>query len=406
MFKLVIDKNIKLGDLDSLYKQLYRHVKVDVTVDLFLPKQLENNYVGLVPSLYQFVFTWMRYSKSGMLLLDIDNPKKTDLYKLYENELMFPVISLVWNKNGVYNKTGKINLRSYLKPFNTVFFDKMKSVESLKGWKLLLTNFDHLPEDRGILPCFELNGSFISNESKLSNSLKDGIKQVLNFSLDAEKTYNVVKEHLIGITYELMKNTFEWGKDDENRVPLDPNIRGLLIQFYKKTRIKLKEEFKSHKGLFDYFNSNVLKENVKSELFFLEIDVFDSGIGFVKKYKSLNPSENSRDADIVKKCMIKHNTSAKGLEKDDKGIGLDRILTILDRKGFLRIKTGNVCLYRNLITHPYKRIDKDNVAEMEMFDWSNNSNNDYTQFDEADGTVISIIYPLSYDLENEQLLHI
>lgn len=398
MFKLIIDKNIKLDELDSLYKQLYRHIKVDVTVDLLLPNQLENNYVGLVPSLYQFVITWMRYQKSGMLLLDIDNPEKTDLNKLYENELLFPIISLVWNKNEVYNRIGKINLRSYLKPLNTTFFDKMKSVESLKGWKLLLTNFDHLPEDRGILPCFELNGSFIANESKLSNSLKNGIKQVLAFSQDAEKAYTIVKEHLIGITYELMKNSFEWGKDDEHRVPLDPSIRGLLIQFYKKNRTKLKEEFKNHKGLYEYFNSDVLKENVKSELFFLEIDVFDSGIGFVKKYNSLNTSENLRDIDIVKKCMIKHNTSAKGLEKDDKGIGLDRILTILNGKGFLRIKTGKICLFRNLITHPYKRIDKDSVEDMELFDWSKNSNNSYTQFDEAEGTVISIIYPLSYDI--------
>ena len=393
MFKITIDKNIRLDELDTLYQQFYSHVKADVTVDLLLPKELDNNYVGLVPSLYQYVITWMRYSKSGKLLIDIDKPETTDFDKLYENELLFPVVSLLWNKNEVYNKTGKINLRPYLKPKNTLFFDKMKAVESLKGWKLLLTNFDHLSEDKGILPCFEINGAFIANESKLSNSLETGIKQVLGFSQDAEKTYNQVKAHLIGIAYELMKNTFEWGKDDEYRVPLDPSVRGLLIKFYKKTRTKLKEEFKSHQGLSEYFKSDILKENVKSELFFLEIDVFDSGVGFVKKFKSQNPDSNLKDVDIVKKCMIKHNTSAKGLEKDDKGIGLDRMLTILDRKGFLRIKTGKVCLYRNLISHPYKKLNKESIAEMELFDWKKNSNKEYTTFAEAEGSVITIIYP-------------
>jgi hypothetical protein len=401
MFLIKIDKNIKLEEVQSIYQQLNSHIKADVIVDLLLPKSLENNYIGLLPALYQYIITWMRYPKSGKLLLDVDNPDLTDFEELYENELLFPAVSLLWNKNEVFNKTGEINLRGYLRPFNIKFFDKMKSVVALKGWKLLLTNFDHLSEDRGILPCFELNGTFIANESKLSNSLESGIKTVLGYSSDAEKTYHQVKKHLIGISYELMKNTFEWGKDDEDRVPLDPSVRGLLIRFYKKNRTKLIEEFQSHKGLSDYFKSKVLKENAKSELYFLEIDVFDSGVGFVKKYKSLNPLDKElTDFDIVKKCMIKHNTSAKGLEKDDKGIGLDRILTILDKKGFLRITTGKVCLYRNLISHPYKKLSKDSIAEMELFDWKKNSNNNYTSFYETEGSVVTIIYPLSFDITN------
>ena len=401
MFKIKIEKNVKLEDLDKLYQNLNSHIKADVSVDLVLPKEIESNYVGLVPALYQFIITWIRYKKSGKLLLDIDKVNETALDKLYENELIFPIISLLWNKCEIYNSTGKINLRSFLKPKNVAYFDKMKSVEAQKGWKLLLTNFDHLPEDRGILPCFELNGLFNTNETQLSNSLKNGVKQVLGFSQDAEKTYNLEKDHLIGIIYELMKNTYEWGKDDENRVPLDPSIRGLLIKFYKKTRTKLIDEFKYHQGLSNYFKSDVLKENVKKELFFLEIDVFDSGVGFIKKYKSLNPNEKLKDPDIVKKCMIKHNTSAKGLEKDDKGIGLDRILTILDKKGFLRVKTDSVCLYRNLISNPYKKIQKENINDMELFDWKKNSNKDYTSFQLAEGSVITIIYPLSFDLTNE-----
>lgn len=401
MYKIQISKNISLEDIESIYQELYRYIKNDVTVDLLLPKELDNNYVGLVPALYQYVITWVRYSKSGKLLLDVDDPEKADFEKLYENELLFPIVSLTWNKNGVFNKKGDINLRAYLKPFNTKFFDKMKSVEALKGWKILLTNFDHLTEDRGILPCFEINGTFVTNETKLSNSLNPALKNVLSFSRDAENSYNQIKKHLIGITYELMKNTFEWAKEDESKVSLDPNIRGLLIRFYKKTRNKLNEEFKTHKGLKEYFSSNILKENAKSELFFLEIDVFDSGVGFVKKFRSLNTDQNLTDIDIVKKCMIKHNTSAKGLDRDDKGIGLDRMLTILDGKGFLRIKTGSVCLYRNLISHPYKKLNKECISDMELFDWDKNTNNQYSSYLETEGSVITIIYPLSFELTNE-----
>src|SRR5690606_28459534 len=98
------------------------------------------------------------------------------------------------------------------------------------------------------------------------------------------------------------KNTFEWGNKDKNNVPLDPSLRGLIVKFYKKTRSALLEDFKSHKGLITYFKSSTLKENSKSEIYFLEIDVFDSGIGFVEKFKSLNKSEEISDIEIIKKC--------------------------------------------------------------------------------------------------------
>ncbi|WP_152269907.1 hypothetical protein [Agriterribacter humi] len=330
MFQIKINKSVKLDEVEQLYTQLYQHIKLDIVVDVLLPVELDSSYIGIVPTLYQFVFTWMRYEKSGKLLIDISNPEATDYEELYENELIFPLVSLVWNENEVFDKTGKINLRKYLKSYNTIYFDRMKAVNAQKNWKLLLTNFDHLSEDRGILPCFEINGVFTANETTLSNNLKGGIQQLLGYSKDAQNSYDEIKVHLMGIVYELMKNTFEWGNKDENNVPLDPSLRGLLIKFYKKKRRKLVEEFKIHKGLTTYFKSDVLKENSLSEIYFLEIDVFDSGVGFVKKYKSLNPSEKLSDIDIIKKCLIKHNTSAKGLEKGDKGIGLDRILTILE----------------------------------------------------------------------------
>lgn len=401
MFKISINKTIKLDDIDDLYKSLYNYIRQGLTVNLLIPTELKSSYIGIVPALYQFVFTWIRYEKSGKLMLDISNPDEVDFDEIYENELIFPLTSLVWNKNEVYNSTGNINLRPYLKDFNVRYFDKMKAVEAQKSWKLILTNFDHLPEDRGILPCFERNGKFTATETSLSISLKNGIHQVLSFSKYAQNSYEEIKPHLMGIIYELMKNTYEWGNKDEHNVPLDPSLRGILIKFYKKTRKALLEEFKNHKGLTNYFESSVLKENSKSEIYFLEIDVFDSGAGFVEKFKSLNKQENFTDIEIIKRCLMKHSTSARGLEKDDKGLGLDRILTILDKRGFLRISTGKNCVYRNLISQPYKKLKTQEVDKMELYDWTTNTNQTYTQYPPAKGSVITIIYPLTFEAKDE-----
>lgn len=399
--QIKIDKSIRLEDIDSCYEELYNYIKKNIVVDLLIPRELNNYYLGLVPTLYQFAITWIRYDRSGKLMLDIEDPVETDFEKIYENELLFPLISLAWNKNEVFNRSGTINLRSYLRPKNIDLFSKMRAVKPLKGRKLLLTNFDHLPQDRGLLPCFEINHEFIKNESILNDSLTPGISEVLNYSKEVELQYSTVAKHLIGIVYELMKNTYEWAKDDSNQVQLDPNMRGVLIKFYKKKRNTFLEDFQNQKGLTEYFSSLVLKENSINELYFLELSVFDSGIGFVEKYKSLNNAKSYTDIEIVKKCMIKHNTSAKGLNKDDKGIGLDRILSILNEKGFLRIKTGTVCVYRNLISHKYQSVSSDDITGMELFDWNKNSNTDYTTNKNAEGSVITIIYPLSITLQNE-----
>lgn len=395
MFKISINKTIKLDDLDVLYKSLYDHIRQGLTVDLLLPTELKSSYIGIVPALYQFVFTWLRYENSGKLLLDISNPDKVEFDEIYENELIFPLVSLAWNKNEIYNSTGKLNLRPYLKDFNVRYFDKMKSVEAQKNWKLILTNFDHLPEERGILPCFEKNGVFTANETALAISLRNAINQVLSYSWGTKTSYKEIESQVVGIIYELMKNTFEWGNKDESNVPLDPSLRGLLIKFYRKSRNNLVEDFKDHKGLVEYFKNPVLKEFYNSQIYFLEIDVFDSGVGFVKKYNSLNKSENLSSIEIIKKCLIKHSTSAKGLEKDDKGLGLDRILNTLNGKGFLRIKTGNSCVYRDLISHPYKELKANDIDKMKLIDWKTGNDSNYTEYPNAEGSVITIIYPLT-----------
>ena len=396
---ITIKKNIGLKEIDRLYLDLYSGIKINTVINVILPKELTKNYLGLAASLIQFVATWTRYSNSGKLMIDIEKPSFNDIEALCAFEFIFPIISLVWNSNGVYDKTGEVSLRNDFKEMNALIFDDMKKVKAMKGEKLLLTNFDHLPKEHGVLATFEKNGIYILNENDLLESLKPTIlNDVLRNSKESKSIFETVQKDFIGIVYELMKNTFEWAKDDELGVPYNPNVRGILIKFNKKKRIKLLDEYKNNSAVCKYFSSDVLKENSLGQLYFLEISVFDSGAGFIRKYKSLNNDTESSDIDIVKKCLIKHNTSARGLDKADKGKGLDRILDILDNKGFLRIKTDQLCLYRDLISDKYKVNETNDVKEMELFDWKTHSNEVFTEYRYASGSVITIIYPLAQNI--------
>src|SRR5690606_15883684 len=95
--------------------------------------------------------------------------------------------------------------------------------------------------------------------------------------------------------------------------------------------------------------------NDNQQIYYLEILVFDSGIGFVEKFGKEN---GVSDIDIIKKCLIKNQTSSNTNMKTKKGKGLDRILNILDGKGFLRITTDRYYLYRDLIKNKYEPVDK------------------------------------------------
>lgn len=382
-----------LEDVDSYYTELYRYIKQDATVHVSLPKELKKHYLGLVPALIQLVCTWVRYEKSGKLLLSISaNANAEEIDELYENEIIYPLAALVWNKNEVFDKSGSVNLRSLLRDKNREVTSKMKSVKAFKGYKLPLIVSDHIAGAN--LPIFETSNDF-KNEEEIKESLRPAVNEMLNYILSLKKEYDLVLNDLKKITFELMKNTFEWGRTDGDNVSLDPNLRGVLFKFYKNRRKTLVDDFQDHPGIVNYLNNKALKENTQGELLFLELSVFDSGAGFIEKYKSLNKFTKLNDVDVVKTCMIKHNTSAQGLEKDDKGVGLDRVLKTLNKKGFLRIKTGSVCLYRDLIANNYLELEKGDVSKMELFDWKNESNSKYTSFPSAAGSVITILYPLS-----------
>lgn len=390
--------SILIDDIDQLYIDLYKGMYNKQVIDILLPNKLTKNYLGITPALIQFIATWTRYEKSGKLQLSIEDPTEFEIDELYKNEFIFPIVSLVWNSNGVYDKTGQNNLQSQLKGSQNQIFLKMKKVEAYRGEKLLLTNLDHFNEEKGILSCFEKEGEFIANENDLLESLKPAIlEDVLRNYHESKETFKKVQKDFYGIIYELMKNTFEWAKDSPEGVPYDPNIRGLLIKFYKKPRAKLLEEYDNNKAITTFFKSEILKENDKGELYFFEISVFDSGAGFVDKYKALNPHTAIGDVEIIKECFIKHNTSAKGLDKFEKGFGLDKILQTLDKKGFLRIKTGNLCLYRNLISNNYKTIESKDINEMELFDWRTGNDNRFTKYKNVSGSIITIIYPLAFN---------
>ncbi|QTE38965.1 hypothetical protein J3L18_07860 [Mucilaginibacter gossypii] len=388
-----IGKNTTFEHIEGYYDRLYQAQALGTNVEILLPVSFQKSYPGIVPAMLQFIVTWIRIGNAGRLLIDIENTEKATIEYLYKNELIFPAVLLNWNIGGVFTKDG-ISLKGFLNFKNREFISTMLAGRSITH-KLMLINFDHLA-DEFQLPCFGTRYEFIGNQYSLLKNLQSGMQEVF-YHMQLIPEFVNIYPSVIAIIYELMKNTFEWGKEDENNVPLDTNIRGVLFKFLKRPRKSLIRDFANHKGLSRYFADPHHKENPMGELYFVEISIFDGGIGFARKFRSKRKdAEELSEIDILKLCLIKHQTSSRALEKDDKGIGLDRMLRVLDGKGFLRIKTGDLCVYRDLIADGY--LDEQDAQKMLLYDWKTKSSETYTTYKRAEGAVLTIIYPLAINL--------
>lgn len=392
-----IPKTLSTEGIKELYNELFRDNK---PFDLLLPNTITSFDFGITSLLIQYINTWLRL-RSGILIIETKEDY-SDLQDVISQDYVFPSVIMAWDK-GIFDQNGN-NIKHLINPINKKIVEAMQSLENFplmnkefiqqKGYKSLLTCFDHLPKEKGYLDCFYLDNRFVPSEEYLMNSLEETLNYVLTFNQSAREKLLPLKTDLVSIIFELMKNTHDWARTDNNSKLLNPNNRGVLIKFIKKTKENYIENYKNHKGLKSYFDS--FSTNIKDELYFIEISVFDSGIGYINRFTSSDDLPNIEEQiTIVKDCLIKHNTSDKTIEKENKGIGLDKIMNVLNEKGLYILKTNNVFVYRNMKTNPY--IQTQNKEDVELFDYYTFASDRFTYNHKSIGTSFTIVYPITLD---------
>lgn len=203
------------------------------------------------------------------------------------------------------------------------------------------------------------------------------------------------QDHLGRIFYELFLNTHEHGSRENARSEwIKPGMR--VIYTYG---INLKDEgvegmLRGEPVLTNYLDTQ--DSNVKKINRFIEISIIDSGLGYCGRWLA-DYGEITKTTDIVikeeyeifKKCFTFRQTSSL---KDYKGHGLPVVMDRLTKlKGFIRIRSGRLALFRDFISSPYKSQD-----ECEFSDWSTMkaANQSLTEMPKADGVAITLLIPL------------
>ena len=360
-------------------------------VDLQIPLSIDTAEFGLVPAIIQFAATWLRKTSGGKILIPFSN-LDNQLPDLMQQDYSYPIIILCW-KRGIENPNDKTDLKPHIKQFNERINLRMRSLKDLRGNQLLLTCFDHLPIINGLLGCFYSDQSFISSEDILEFTLVPTLLHQMAFNkgvLRGDFKYNI--DAIKGMIFELMKNTHEWGRTDSSNKPISPNIRGLYARFVRRPKATFVATYGDHPGFVDYFQK--LPATDDEHLYFIELSIFDSGAGFIRRLPDGRHTQAIEEKlRLLKECLARNHTAAQGISSTGKGLGLDRILRILDKKGFLLIRTDELLVFRNMQTHPY--IHAENAKDIALFDWMNNTKDEMTRRPYASGSAISIIYPLN-----------
>jgi hypothetical protein len=387
MTEIKIYQNTSPNKISDLYGKYICMINLRDIV-LIIPGELSKYRFGLLGDILKFVITLN--SKHSIDTLKIDIAKES-IESLYDQEYAYPIISLLWNTSRFVDKYN-IDIKDLLRQKQNEYLKKMNSLESLKGRKYLLSNTDHLSKSNGLIKFLENSEGFNDDEDYIVTMFKRVLSEnVLVFNQQNSTELLDIIEDIGRIVYELTKNTYEWGKSDANSMEISTSIRGAYFRFHNNSIEKLLEEF-SNTPLKEFFNHSYISENCINEqnrVYYLELLVYDSGIGYIEKFKD---GENLHDIDIIKKCLIKNQTSSDSKLKSKKGLGLDRILNIINKKGFVRIMTDKYAIYRDLIKDNYVPTSIEELEKLKLDDW-NKSNFKGDDVNKCQGSYISILYP-------------
>jgi Histidine kinase-, DNA gyrase B-, and HSP90-like ATPase. len=393
-----MEKRIKISgssNLESLEKAIKSFQTSNINVDLQIPLSFKAKGFGLPTFALLLLFSWMRHKK-GKLVLPVNDNIIGALEDFSKTFYGYLALFTVWRHCEIVNIKGA-SLKPYLRQFTSTMNTNVMAIstQDLPNNEIALACFDHYSQEKG-LPYWFYDADY---EFKSSPGGMDDTTHAL-FSHLAK----IFKNRLVpafaesattvsNILWELIKNTHEHARTDGlNQVKLLPNTRGVFMKIHRSSRLNFLKDAEN-RGLSEYY----LHFPDSQDLFFLEISVFDSGPGLVKRFLGKSWKDDIaiiEDVDTVKKCLIKGQTSIEGAKGDKKGYGLDSVLKLLsEKRGFLSVRTGRVWLYRDLIATPYIRTQ--NFNEIQLYDWGTNSDSDYTKFSNTDGTLITLALPLT-----------
>jgi hypothetical protein len=381
--------------------------------DLLIASRLPNWSLGGAAGTIQLLVTWARRNPQGRLHLHADEEPDclNQLEKLARQPFGLAGLTMA---DEVVNRSGDRKLRSAATRvcgshiLNEVLAPRqsLSDTRQLSFWDVDDADYAAAPPVRNVgrrvflpqvdqhaswrLPQFYLPSGRLRDPGDYGALMRSMVDRVT--AMYEDSPLNRDEERQLGeILYELFTNTDEWARTDGRGMPFVRSIRGILLEYHTWSIEELFRITRESAALEAY--ARELQGAYGGERKrFLEFSMFDSGIGLARRWMRTTdishvPLEEEYAACC--ECIRKHRTTST---LPHKGFGLDKVLQLLSAlKGFVRLRTGRLALYRDCIARPY---ESDGTAEpYPLHDWSRTSQVVCEMADVA-GTLYTILIPI------------
>ncbi len=389
---ITFPRSISIEACEKLLKDINQ---INTEDALLLPVDTAKYAFGGLASAIQTAITWGRKSRSRKMLIRESNKSVEDQI----NEIInrpHKFTAAMFSNSIAFQSSDDQQLRTqvYLSAKNAIDEQARSRFGQHHGSLCWFAFVDH--SSKGFDRNFYIDGSEIKPEPRHPAQIQAIIHAMVEKSLlvtGGGKTPDIDDmDHLGRIFYELFLNTHEHGTRGHSRSEwLKPGIRLIYTNGINLTNEGVQGTLQGEPVLSNYLAA---QDNDKKR--FIEISIIDSGLGYTGRWIAdhLDPDINgslvlNKEYEIFKKCFSFRQTSTF---RDNKGHGLPVVMDRLTRlKGFIRIRSGRLALYRDFISNPYESLD-----ECEFSDWDTRetAKNSLTEMPMINGVSITLLIPL------------
>lgn len=356
--------------------------------DLQIPVKPHEWWLGGELSLIELVITWARVSSVPTFHTHIaagEDPT-VQLKKLARRMFGFVALMMSDEIRDRDNSVQSLRVPAYELCREVVEMMHEPVGKFALGTKVFLISVDH--STKATIPWLYTPDRSVGDRESFVTLAKDLFKKAN--PMGSAGTHLLGSAQRIGaILHELFKNTHEWARTGEKNVPWRRSVRGLAAEFHTKVPTDLKGIANENLSLGRYFET-LRARSSNDRLAFLELTVFDSGIGLARRWLNDQPLEELSLSDEYKACMqclTKHRTTSN---RRDKGLGLAEVMqTLSSLEGFLKIRTGRLSLFRDFVHRPLRRDGTD--VDLDDFPTCNESP---TELAPVYGTHFQMLIPI------------
>lgn len=391
---IVVPKELQIRNVDGFLNKIQTNQD-----DLLIPVMAKASFFGGLASAIQLANTWGRLSGNRKLIFQSSGDDVDSLLeKIIDSPYKFSAALMAKNiELRVGEKALDIKKALYQKAKASIEHQSNNQHGSQRGGICSFSFVDHSTKgfDKNFYTLSEYNKPSPRSEQQVSQVIQAMMNKSLRTTGGA--TFSDHSYSLLGrIFSELFNNTHEHGSREFHRDKwIKPAVRSIYTKsLHFNNDAGTNNMASGAKAIATYIKS--LRKYDLEKGRYLEMGIVDSGLGFYKRWQSDHSEKHdehsptiNEEYEIFEKCFTFRRTSSF---ESHKGMGLPEVMDKLSElKGFMKVRSGRLSLYRDFITSPY------NLGEpSELYDWDKNTSGQekLTIFPDTVGVAITILIPL------------